>query len=141
VRFWFPGSLLDHSVLSMSLTNKLANTVNRIPTHEGAREATARLIVEFRRRFAARGARLAVMILPHAGDWLTESVDDQKFILEQLLAAGIPVLVPEFPRLNGRLDGQRFLIPRDKVHPNRDYNVLLTGQLAKFIDAQQLLAQ
>ena len=41
------------------------------------------------------------------------------------------MLTPEFPRLpDGRLDEQRFLIPSDQVHPNREYNRLVAEQMA-----------
>lgn len=139
VKFWYPGSLLDHSVLFMSVTNRVANLLNRVPSHEGAREATARLIEDFAKRFQSRGARTAVVLLPHAGDRSPESQADQKFILERLHAAGIPTLVPEFPRLpDGHLEGERFLIPSDGVHPNRAYNQLMTEQLASFIATERL---
>lgn len=99
-------------------------------------------MVEFARRFEARGVRLAVVVLPHCVDRLREPLTDQKFIVERLHAANIPVLVPEFPRLpDGRLDPTRFLIRSDNIHPNREYNVLLASQLARFLAAEQLLQE
>jgi len=134
VKFWYPGNLLDGSVLFMNITNRVANWVNRVPSHQGAREVTARLIVEFSRRFQARGVRLAVVIVPHAGDQSPQSKIDSQFIVDRLRAAGIPTLIPNFPRLpDGRLDIHRFLIPSDQVHPNREYNLLLADQLAQFL--------
>jgi len=139
VRFWYPGSLLEHSVLFMEVLNRLANIVNRAPSHEGAREVTARLMVEFARRFQARGARLAVVLLPHAWDRSPVPKADQKFIVDRLHAAGIPTLVPEFPRMaDGRLEARRFFIPSDGIHPNGAYNLLLADQVAKFLTCQRL---
>jgi hypothetical protein len=135
VRFWYPGTLLDHSQFIMHVANKLANVVNGVPDHAGARELTARLIVEFARRFEARGARLVVVILPHRGDQSRQGKDDNTFIVERLRAAGVPTLIPDYPRLpDGQLDRQRFLIPSDQLHPNRAYNVLLADQLARFLN-------
>jgi len=135
VRFWYPGSLLDRSVFVMSVTNKLANLVNRVPDHSGARELTARLIVEFARRFEARGTRLVIVILPNKNDQSRLAKEDNTFIVERLRAAGLPTLIPEFPRLpDGQLDRQRFLIPSDRTHPNRDYNTILAEQLARFLN-------
>jgi hypothetical protein len=140
VRFWYPGSLLEHSVLFMDATNRVANLVNRAPSHEGAREVTARLVVEFARRFRARGAELVVLILPHSGDQSPQSKADQCFLVERLQAAGIRALAPEFPRLgNGRLDVRRFLIPSDGIHPNREYNLLIAEQLRHLLIAQRLV--
>jgi hypothetical protein len=134
VRFWYPGSLLEHSVLFMAVTNRVANLVNRVPSHDGAREVTARLITDFSRRFAERGARLVVVMLPHAGDQAPQSKGDRAFLVERCERAGIPVLSPDFPRLpNGRLDPDRFLIPSDEVHPNREYNLLVATQTAEFL--------
>jgi lysophospholipase L1-like esterase len=134
VRFWYPGSLLERSALFMAMTNRVANLVNRVPSHDGAREVTARLIAEFSKRFAERGARLVVIMLPHAGDQAPQSKGDRAFLLERLQQAGIPVLSPDFPRLaDGRLDPHRFLIPSDEVHPNREYNLLVATQTAEFL--------
>ena len=134
VKFWYPGALLDHSLLCMAITNRVANLVNRVTSHEGAREVTARVMVESSRRLQAHGARLAVMILPHAGDQSPESKADRAFIVARLHAAGIPTLVPEFPRRpDGRLEVGRFFIPSDEVHPNRQYNLLLADQLERFL--------
>jgi len=135
VHFWYPGSLLDRSEFVMHVTNKLANLVNRAPDHAGARELTARLIVEFARRFEARGARLVIVILPNKGDQSRLAKEDNQFIVERLRAAGLPTLIPDYPRLpDGQLDRQRFLIPSDQYHPNREYNVMLADQLARFLN-------
>jgi hypothetical protein len=135
VRFWYPGSLLDRSVFVMNIVNRLANLVNRVPDHAGARELTARMIVEFARRFEARGTRLVIVILPHKTDQSRLAREDTEFIVERLRAAGLPTLIPDYPRLpDGQFDRQRFLIPSDQVHPNRDYNVMLADQLAKFLN-------
>ena len=134
VRFWYPGSLLEYSALFMGVTNRLANLANRVPSHEGAREVTARLISEFSRRFQERGARLVVVMLPHAGDQSSQSKADREFIAERLRREQIPTVLPEFPRLpDGRFETGRFLIPSDEVHPNREYNVLVANEVAKFI--------
>jgi len=135
VHFWYPGSLLDRSEFVMNVTNKLANLVNRVPDHSGARELTARLIVEFARRFEARGTRLVIVILPTKNDHSGLAKEDNKFIAERLRAAGLPTLVPDYPRLpDGQLDRKRFLIPSDQTHPNREYNVMLADQLARFLN-------
>ena len=134
VRFWYPGRLLEHSALFMGVTNRIANLANRVPSHEGAREVTARLISEFSRRFQERGARLVVVMLPHAGDQSPQSKADREFMAERLRRERVPAVTPEFPRLaDGRLDAGRFLIPSDEVHPNREYNLLVANEVAKFI--------
>ena len=134
VRFWYPGSLLDRSEFVMNVVNRLANLVNRVPDHAGARELTARLIVEFARRFEARGTRFVIVILPHKNDQSRLSKEDREFIVERLRAAGLPTLIPDYPRLpDGQLDRQRFLIPSDQYHPNRDYNIMLADQLARLL--------
>jgi hypothetical protein len=134
VRFWYPGSILEHSSLLMAATNRIANLVNRTPSHEGAREVTVRLMREYAKRFEMHGAQLAVIILPHAGDQPSQSKADTRYVVERLHMAGIRVLVPQFPRLpNGHLDEQRFLIPSDSVHPNAEYNRLLAEQAADFL--------
>jgi hypothetical protein len=136
VRFWYPGALLDHSMVFMRITNKVGNLANRVTSHEGAREVTARVIMEFSRRFQAKGVRLAVIVLPHAGDQSPESKADRAFMVARLNAAKIPTLIPEFPRRpDGQLDVGRFFIPSDEIHPNREYNLLVSDQLAKFLAA------
>ena len=135
VRFWYPGSLPDHSVLFMHVTNRMANLVNRIPSHEGAREVTARLMEEFSKRFEKQGAQLAVLVLPHAGDQPPQSKADRAFIVQRLHKAGIATLEPDFPRLpDGRLDADRFMIPSDEVHPNREYNMLVADRVVKWVN-------
>jgi hypothetical protein len=58
---------------------------------------------------------------------------------ERLHAAGVAVLTPELPRLSdGRLDEERFLIPSDHVHPNREYNRLVTEQMVSLLKDARL---
>lgn len=136
VRFWSLGAA-DHSDLFAHIANTLANRVYRIPSHDGARELTAALITGFAKRFEALGARLAVVVLPYVDDRSPQSRDDLSFMVERLQIAGVPVLVPEFPRLpGGRFDVPRYMVSRIDRHPNREYNLVLTDQLHRFLEAR-----
>jgi hypothetical protein len=139
VRFWYPGSLLEHSALVMAVANRMGNVMNQVPSHDGAREVTVRLIREYAKRFAARGTQLAVVMVPHGGDTIPQSKADRRFMEERLRAAGIPVLIPQFPRMSdGRLDEERFLIPSDRTHPNGEYNRLVVDQMTAFLKEARL---
>jgi hypothetical protein len=79
------------------------------------------------------------VVVPHGGDQIPQSKADRRFVVEHLQTAGIPVLTPELPRLpDGRLDAERFLIPSDQVHPNREYNRLMADQMAPFLKSTVL---
>jgi hypothetical protein len=141
VRIWSPPVLSD-SVLFAHAMNIAANRVYRIVSHEGARKLTAALIRTFAERFQAAGVRLAVVMLPYAGDQDPEPRADRGFLIENLRAAHIPTLTPEFPRLaNGQFDVQRFMVtPLDK-HPNREYNRILVNQLAPFLRSSGIVSE
>jgi len=54
-------------------------------------------------------------------------------------AAGIPILLSEFPRLaDGRLEARCFFVLSDRIDPNDAYNLLLADQVAKFLTCQRL---
>jgi hypothetical protein len=141
VRIWSPPVLSD-SVLFAHAMNIAANRVYGIVSHEGARRLTAALIRTFATRFQAAGARLAVVMLPYAGDQDPQPVADRSFLIENLRAAHIPTLTPDFPRLaNGQFDVQRFMVtPLDK-HPNREYNRILVNQLAPFLQSSGIVSE
>ncbi|HEY6346034.1 MAG TPA: hypothetical protein VIY49_31485 [Bryobacteraceae bacterium] len=141
VRIWSPPVLSD-SVLFAHTMNIAANRVYGIVSHDGAQKLTAALIRTFAQRFQAAGARLAVVMLPYAGDQDPQSHADRGFLIENLRAAHIPTLTPDFPRLaNGQLDVQRFMVtPLDK-HPNREYNRLLVNQLAPFLRSSGIISE
>jgi len=136
VRFLSAGSWADHSALLGHVLNTLGNRIYGIPSHEEARELTAALLVTFAKRFASHGVRLAVVMLPYNGDRSSQSQVDQTVIINRLRAAQIPVLVPDFPRLSeGRFDTARFTVSNIDRHPNREYNLILTKQIVRFLKA------
>jgi hypothetical protein len=140
VKYWALGAPLVYSDLLMHLVNTTANRVYRIPSHQGARELTAALIITFARRFEALGTRLAVAVLPNGGDQSPLARGDRTFVIDRLKTAGIATLVPKFPtRANGELDvGELMLSAADK-HPNRRYNNLLAEQIREFLDSAGLI--
>jgi hypothetical protein len=76
VRFWPGGVVGDYSNFFARFVNTLANRAYAIPSHEQARDLTVALIETFGRRFQALGTRLAVAVLPYAGDnSMTEGQD------------------------------------------------------------------
>lgn len=141
VRIWSPPVLSDSDLLAHAL-NIAANRVYGIVSHEGARRLTAALIRTFAERFQAAGVRLAVVMLPYAGDQASQARADRGVIIESLRAAHIPTLTPDFPRLpNGQFDVQRFMVtPLDK-HPNRKYNELLVEQLSPFLESNGIVEE
>jgi hypothetical protein len=141
VRIWSPPVLSD-SVLFARATNIAANRIYGIVSHEGARRLTAALIRTFAERFQAAGVRLAVVMLPYGGDSAPEPRADRAFLIENLRAAHIPTLTPDFPRLpNGRFDNQRFLVSPLDGHPNREYNRILVNQLAPFLRSSGIVSE
>ena len=135
VRFW-PLGPLGHSDLLAHAANTLANRAYGIPSHEQARDLTVALITAFARRFESDRVRLAVVILPYVADTEPQAKLDTAFVVEHLRAAGIPVLVPEFPRLpGGYFDFKRYLLSPIDRHPNRQYNLELTDQLEPFLSS------
>jgi len=141
VRYWSLGALSDHSDFFADLTYVLANRVYRTPRHQQANELTAALITTFARRFQALGVRLAVVLLPYGDDQSAQVKADQAFLIERLQAAQIPTLVLDFPRLpNGSIDGTKFLLPADG-HPNRQYTLVVTDQLQRFLIDQKIVVR
>jgi hypothetical protein len=134
VGFWNGGAAAQYSNLFGQITNTLANRVNGIPSHEGARDLTAALLISFGRRFQKRGVRFAVMILPYHGDNSPLARADRRFIQQRLESAGIPVLTIDLPRgVHGALNVGKFMVSSIDRHPNRQYNLALTGQLTPFL--------
>ncbi|MGO9274647.1 MAG: hypothetical protein ACLQOO_31195 [Terriglobia bacterium] len=131
VKFWSVGSTLDsladHSVFFSRTMNALSDRIlYRVPRYAEGRGLTAALITDFARRFQSRGIPLLVVALPH--EWKLGAEADGRFVIHQLLAAGIPTLVPNFPRLpDGRVAPSWFT---PEAHPNRHYNLLLADQVA-----------
>lgn len=141
VKFWDGGLAAQYSNLFGQFTNTLANRVNGIPSHDGARDLTATLLITFGRRFQERGVRFAVVMLPYHGDNSPQARGDRKVIRERLEAAGIPTLTADFPRDGkGALNDREFLVSSIDRHPNRRYNVLLTSQLLPFLGSAGVFA-
>ena len=137
VRFLSAGTWADHSDLLGHILNTLGNRIYGIPSHNEARQLTMALITTFAKRFESRGVRFAVVMLPHAGDRSREAQADQIFVVNHLRDAGIPVLLPDLPRLSdGRLDAPRLLVSKIDRHPNREYNLILTDQIVRFLKAK-----
>ena len=136
-RFWSLGSnidgMVDHSILFSGTMNLLADqVVYRTGWHDDAKRLTVDLFKDFAKRFQARGIRLVVVILAHLNDQVAQSKADREFVIAQMRAAGILTLVADIPRLtDGRPDAGRFLL--SDGHPNRQYNLLLSQQLASFL--------
>jgi hypothetical protein len=68
-------------------------------------------------------------------DHSAQSRTDQEFIIRHLRTAGIPVLIPTFPRgSDGGLDVREFMVSKIDRHPNRHYNVVLSTQVLDFLE-------
>ena len=142
VRFWSPGILGDYSAFYAHLVNVLANRTYGIPSHAQAKELTARLVIAFAQRMQAQGVRLAVVMTPYVGDQGPEARSDRAFLVEQLNAAHIPTLAPDFPRLaDGGIDIAKFMVSKVDRHPNRQYNVIVVDQLVRFLRSMGAIAQ
>jgi hypothetical protein len=137
-RFWFGGVAADYSNLFASLANTAANRLYGIPTsHQKATDLTSALIVSFAKRFHALGVTLMVAMLPYMGDHSVQSSADQEFVIRHLRAAGIPTLIPAFPRdSSGGLDMREFMVSKIDQHPNRRYNVTLSTEIMRFLQAE-----
>jgi hypothetical protein len=135
VKLWTLGTTLDHSAFLAHSTRVLADrVVYQVETHDGARRLTTALIREFSRRFRARGVKLVIVVLPYVEDQRSEQREDQRFVVEQLRAAGLTTLVPQFPRRDdGTLDTHRFMASTIDTHPGREYNLLVADQLAQIL--------
>jgi hypothetical protein len=134
VRFLTTSGWADHSALLGHVLNTLGNRIFGIPSHNEATELTAALLVTFAKRFASEGVHFAVVMLPYNDDRSSQSQADQAVITNRLRAAQIPVLVPDFPRLGeGRFDTARFTVSTIDRHPNREYNLILTDQIVRFL--------
>jgi hypothetical protein len=135
-RFWSGGVAADYSKLFASLTNTAANRFYDIPSsHQRAANLTAALITSFAKRFHAMGVNFAVAMLPYMDDHSAQSRTDQEFIIRHLRTAGIPVLIPTFPRgSDGGLDVREFMVSKIDRHPNRHYNVVLSTQVLDFLE-------
>jgi hypothetical protein len=134
VRFWSWGPLTDHSQLFGHLANTLADKYFGIPTHDQALQVTLELITTFAQKMNGLGIKFAVVVLPFKGDQTSLSKSDQKFLVDGMQAAKIPVLVPQFPRLpDNSFDAPNFMVSVMDSHPNRAYNVVLTRQLKPFL--------
>jgi hypothetical protein len=140
VQFWSGGLAGEYSNLFASFFNTAANRFYRIPSsHQAATELTAALIRSFATRFHSLGVNFGVVMLPYMDDRSPQSQTDQEFVIGRLSSAGIPVLIPKFPRGNdGRLDLRDFMVSRIDRHPNRHYNVVLSAQIADFAHEARL---
>jgi hypothetical protein len=140
IGFWslggFVDTIADNSVLlSRALSMAADRVVNRIPDHTGARQLTTALILDFARRFQARGVKLVVVVLPYLDDQSSVSKADRGFVTDRLRSKGIPVLALDLPRrADGTIDPRQFAVG---FHPNRRYNVALANQLAQFLGATE----
>lgn len=137
VRFWSGGVAADYSNLFALFTNTAANRFYDIPSsHQQATDLTAALIVSFAKRFQAMGVNFAVAMLPYMDDHSAQSRSDQELVTKRLRSAGIPVLIPTFPRgIDGGLDLREFMVSAIDRHPNRHYNVVLSTQVRSFLEA------
>jgi hypothetical protein len=141
VHFWSWGVLADHSELFAHLANKSANMFYRIPSHEEARQITLDLITAFAQRMRGRGIKFAVIMLPYVDDRSPLAKGDQRFMIDGMRAAGIPVLEPQFPRLgDDTFNVPAFMVSKIDRHPNRAYNLILTGQLRPFLESSSVIA-
>jgi hypothetical protein len=62
-------------------------------------------------------------------------------LIEGLQAAGIPVLVPDFPRLSdGKFDVGRLMVSKTDRHPNGDYNRRLVDQMYPFLETNGIVS-
>jgi len=141
VSFWNGGAAAQYSNLFGQITNTLANRINGIPSHEGARDLTAALLISFGQRFQKRGIGFAVVMLPYHGDNSPQARKDRRLIGERLQAAGIPTMTAELPRdSKGAFDVHDFMVSTIDRHPNRRYNVALTSQLLPFLRSAGITA-
>ncbi len=135
VKFWSLGSTIDsvadHSVLFSRAMNLLSDRIiYRVQPYDGGKRLTVALITDFARRFQSRGIPLLVVVLP--SQWKLPGAEvDGRFVIDHLRVAGIPTLVPNFPRLpDGRLAPTWF----NRInHPNRQYNLVLADQVAPLV--------
>jgi hypothetical protein len=103
---------------------------------------TVALVRDFPGRFQKLGVRPAVAILPYADDYVAESVADRAYLIQGLQAAGIPTLVPEFPRLpEGKFDVARFMVCKADRHPNHDCNSRLVDQIYPFLASNGIVSR
>lgn len=123
------------------IINTAEDRINRVVSHDQARQLTVGILREFAGRFQSHGVRFAVVFLPYAGDHVAEALGDHAALLAGLKAAGIPVLEPQFPRLpDGEFDIRTFMVtPADK-HPNREYNHRLVSQLYPFLESNGIVS-
>jgi len=143
VRFWSAGIAAEYSNLFAQFANTAANRFYGIPSsHRQATDLTVALITSFAKRFDALGVKFAVAILPYMDDHSSQSLGDQRFIAEHLRHAGIPVLLPKFPRgRDGGLDVREFMVSDLDRHPNRRYNAILSTQVAGFLRSAGMVSQ
>jgi hypothetical protein len=141
VRVWSPP-LLSKSDLFAHAMNVMANRIlYKVPSHEQAKQLTVALVRDFAERFRKLGVRLAVAVLPYADDYVAESRADRAYLIEGLQAAGIPVLVPDFPRLSdGKFDVGRLMVSKTDRHPNGDYNRRLVDQMYPFLETNGIVS-
>lgn len=139
VKFFYLGPVLERSYILTRLSNYAANRLYRIPSHEEAREIAARLITGFAEQLRAKDVPLVVAMLAFREDSDSEPRADQRFMLQRLRQAGIGVVIPEFPRLsNGRLDIQQVMVSPEDFHPNRRYNEIVAGSVARYLKSHGL---
>lgn len=141
VRVWSVPFLSNSDLVAHTL-NILANRVYGVPaSHEEARQLTAALLGTFAKRFQALGVGFAVVVLPHADDQSPQSRADLTFLIENLHAAQIPTLIPDFPRFpGGKFDSQKFMLSSLDKHPNREYNRVLVEQLTPFLRSKGIVS-
>ena len=140
VRFWPGGVLGEYSNFFERFVNTLANRANGIPSHDQARELTLALIETYARRFQALGTRLAVAVLPYAGDSGRQERQDREILSSRLKASGIPVMTVMLPRASdGSIEIGQYMVSKIDRHPNRRYNQTLVQQLVPFLRNSSLL--
>ncbi len=125
----FIDFVVDHSLFLSAIANLVADRlVYRIEQHDAARQSTADLMTDFARRFERRGAQLVVVVMPYLSDQGPQSKADREVVVRRLRASGIPTLLVDIPRsADGRIAPRQFTVGS---HPNREYNLTLTSQLA-----------
>jgi len=141
VRVWSPP-LLSKSDLFAHAMNVVANRIlYKVPSHEQAKQLTVALVRDFAERFRKLGVRLAVAVLPYADDFSAENRTDRAYLIDGLQAAGIPTLVPDFPRLpDGKFDVGRFMVSRTDRHPNGEYTRRLVDQMYPFLETNGIVS-
>jgi hypothetical protein len=141
VRAWSPPWLSQSDLFAHAMNVAANRIVYKVPSHEGAKQLTVALVRDYAGRFRKLGARLAVAVLPYADDYAAEPREDRDYLIEGLQAAGIPTLVPDFPRLpSGKLDVGRFMVSRLDRHPNGDYNRRLVDQMCPFLESNGIVS-